>query len=83
VVKSNKECLYGSRSANWWIFKGSASGFRQVFNDSILFVTIKKTKTKGFYDIQTETTNVNIIRNTWKFDGREYKLIHTRIIEVE
>ncbi len=82
IVKNTKDCLNGPRAASWWIFKGSGRGFTRVFDDSVLLVTIKRTKTKGFYDIETETTMMNIIRNTWKFDGRKYKLIKTKIIEV-
>jgi hypothetical protein len=82
VVKSNRSCLDGPRAATWWIFRGSAKGFAKVFEDSVLSLTIKKTKTAGFYDLQTETTMMNIIRNTWTFDGRKYKLRHTKIIDV-
>jgi hypothetical protein len=82
VVRNTKDCLNGPRAASWWIFRGSAKGFRQVFDDSVLLLTIKRTKTAGFYDIETETTMMNIIRNRWKFDGRKYKLSKTKIIEV-
>jgi len=82
VVKSDKDCLYGPRAATWWIFRGSPKGFIEVFEDSVLLLSLKKTKTAGFYDIQTETTMVNIIRNTWTFDGRKYKLKRTKIVKV-
>jgi hypothetical protein len=82
VVKNNEACLNGPRAASWWIFKGSRKGFTEVFEDSVLLLSIKKTRTAGFYDIQTETTMMNIIRNTWTFDGRKYKLKRTKIIDV-
>ena len=82
VVKNKKDCVNGPRAASWWIFKGSARGFVNVFADSVLSLSIKKTKTAGFYDIQTETTMMNIIRNTWTFDGRKYKLTKTKIVKV-
>lgn len=82
VVKNTKACLNGPRAASWWIFKGSPRGFTQIFEDSVLSLSIKKTKTAGFHDIQTETTMMNIIRNTWTFDGRKYKLRRTKIVKV-
>ncbi|HEV7644140.1 MAG TPA: hypothetical protein VGO50_09390 [Pyrinomonadaceae bacterium] len=82
IVKNTKDCLNGPRAASWWIFRGSANGFTKVFDESVLMLTIKRVKTAGFYDIETETTMMNIIRNTWKFDGRKYKLARTKIIEV-
>ena len=82
VVKNNKACLNGPRAASWWIFSGSSRGFKQIFEDSVLLLSIKKTRTAGFHDIQTETTMVNIIRNQWKFDDRKYKLKSTKIIKV-
>src|ERR1044072_4435110 len=82
VVKNTKDCLNGPRAASWWIFRGGKTGFQMVFDDSVLLLTVKRAKTKGFYDIETETTMMNIIRNTWKFDGRKYKLARTKIIEV-
>src|SRR6185369_4124463 len=81
LVKSHKECLYGPRAATFWIFKRDGRGFRQVFTDSVIDLTIERRKTLGFRNIQTDTTMVNIIRNTWKYNGRVYKLVHTKIIE--
>jgi len=82
VVRSNTACLTGPRAASWWIFRGGARGYEKVFDDSVLSVTInRKRRTGGFFDIQTETVMMNIIRNTWKFDGRKYELKSTKIIE--
>jgi hypothetical protein len=81
LVKSHKECLYGPRAATFWIFAGGGRAFRQVFTDSVIDLTIERRKTRGFRDIQTDTTMVNIIRNTWKYNGRVYKLTHTKFIE--
>ncbi len=81
LVKSHKECLYGPRAATFWIFRADSRGFRQVFTDSVIDLTIQRRKTRGFRDMETDTTMVNIIRNTWKYNGRVYKLVHTRIIE--
>jgi hypothetical protein len=82
VVRNSKDCLNGPRAATFWIFKTNARNFTQVFEDSVLTLGIKKTRTKGFRDIETETTMVNIIRNRWKFNGRKYKLTSTKIIDV-
>ena len=81
VVKSAKDCLYGPRAATWWIFSPSGRGFRQVFYESVISFALQKRRTHGFRDIRTETVMMNIIRNTWRYDGREYKLVKTRIIE--
>jgi hypothetical protein len=82
LVKNNKGCLNGPRAATFWIFRASARGFTEVFEDSVLLVSIEKRKTLGFRDIVTETTMMNIIRNRWKFDGRKYRLKSTKIIDV-
>src|SRR5437867_10086831 len=79
LVKSDLTCLYGPRAATWWIFSLGTHGFRQVFSDSVLSLTIERRKTRSFRNIRTETTMVNIIRNTWKFNGRRYKLKTTKI----
>ena len=81
LVKSERSCLYGPRAATWWIFSQGPRGFKLVFNDSVLWLSIERRKTKGYRDISTETTMMNIIRNTWKFNGREYKLMGTKFIE--
>ena len=83
LVESNKDCLLGPRAANWWVFSGTGRGSKLVYHDSVLWLTLLRHKTRGFRDIRAETTMMNIIRNTWKYDGREYKLVHTRIIEPE
>jgi hypothetical protein len=82
IIQNKKDCLNGPRAASWWIFKGSAKGFVKVFDDSVLLLTLKKTKTAGFRDIETETTMVDIIRNQWKYNGRKYLLKSTKIIKV-
>jgi hypothetical protein len=81
LVKSERECLFGPRAATFWIFSPKGRAFRQVFSDSVIDLTIKRTTSRGYKDIQTETTMVNVIRNTWKFDGRIYKLTATKLIE--
>jgi hypothetical protein len=82
VVRNTKNCLNGPRAATFWIFRANGRGFIQVFEDSVLTLSIKKTRTAGFRDIGTETTMMNIIRNRWKFDGRKYRLRSTKIIDV-
>jgi hypothetical protein len=81
LIKNDAECLNGPRAANWWIFSGSGRRARLVFHDSVLWLSILKRKTRRFRDIQTETVFVNIIRNTWRYNGREYKLVKTKFIE--
>jgi hypothetical protein len=81
LIKSELQCLNGPRAATWWIFTRGPSGFKQVFNDSVLSLTILRKKTRGYRNIRTETTMVNIIRNQWVFDGRKYHLKKTEIIE--
>jgi hypothetical protein len=81
LVKSELTCLYGPRAATWWVFRQRPKGFTQVFSDSALSLQIKRRKTGGYRDIETETTMVNIIRNTWKFNGRVYWLQDTNVIE--
>jgi hypothetical protein len=82
VVRNSKDCLNGPRAATFWIFRRNARNFTQVFEDSVLTLSIRKTKTNGFRDLETETTMMNIIRNRWKFDGRKYRLRSTKIIDV-
>jgi hypothetical protein len=82
LVKNSKDCLNGPRAAMFWIFRANGKSFTQVFEDSVLTLRIKKNRTNGFRDIQTETTMVKVIRNRWKFNGRKYKLTSTKIIDV-
>ena len=82
VVKNVHPCLNGPRAASWWIFRGGPKGFVMVMEETVLTLTIKKTKTAGFRDIQTETAMMRIIRNQWKYDSRKYKLKSTKFIEV-
>ena len=81
LVKSELSCLYGPRAATWWIYSQGPKGFSLVFNDTVLSLTIGGRKTNGYRDIQTDTTMVNIIRNTWKYNGHVYKLKSTKEIE--
>lgn len=82
VVRNRKDCLNGPRAATFWIFRANAKSFTLIFEDSVLTLSIKRKRTNGFRDIETETTMMNIIRNRWKFDGRKYRLRSTKIINV-
>jgi hypothetical protein len=82
LVKSEEPCMHGPRAANWWIFAGSPNGNRKVFEDTVTAVVLAKKKKTGFRDIRTDNVMMEIYRNTWKYDGRRYKLIRTARVKL-
>ena len=67
--------MLGTNVTGFWIFIGAEKQSNLVLATAALQLVIKTNKTKGFYDIKTEAaTGVEIITNSYKFGGIEYKV---------
>jgi hypothetical protein len=84
VVQGNKPCLDGPRATTFWVFKGRAKGFDNVWEISALMISVnKKKKTRGLYNFnEFETLIGNAVENAWVFDGRKYILKKTKMTDI-
>jgi hypothetical protein len=84
VVQGDKPCLDGPRATTFWVFKGRAKGFDNVWEISALMISVNKKKmTRGLYDFdEFETLIGNAVENLWTFNGRKYVLKKTKLTEI-
>ena len=84
VVQGNKGCLDGPRATTFWVFKGRAKGFDNVWEISALMIGVnKKKKTNGLYNFdEFETLIGKEVENVWVFNGRKYVLKKTKMTDI-
>jgi len=84
VVQGNKSCLDGPRATTFWVFRGRAKGFDNVWEISALMISInKKKKTNGLYNFdEFETLIGKEVENVWVFNGRKYVLKKTKMTDI-
>jgi hypothetical protein len=84
VVQGKKGCLDGPRATTFWVFKGRAKGFDNVWEISCLMISVNKKKmTKGLYNFdEFETLIGNAVENVWVFNGRKYVLKKTKMTDI-
>jgi hypothetical protein len=84
LVQGNKPCLDGPRATTFWVFKGRAKGFDNVWEISCLMISVnKKKKTNGLYNFdEFETLIGKEVENVWVFKGRKYVLKKTKMTDI-
>lgn len=74
VVKSKKDCLNGADNDWFWILRNTGRGYQLVLFGGALGVTLLKTRTQGFRNIETDFATASTFHsNIYKFDRQVYK----------
>jgi hypothetical protein len=84
IVQAVSGCFMGAHLTTWWVFSKTEAGFGMrvapgydlVFSGRGDGLSILKTQTNGFRDIETVSfagAGTQFYYAVWKFDGSEYK----------
>jgi hypothetical protein len=78
IVQAQTTCFMGAHNTTFWIFarvgQRLSPGYELVFDLRADFLSILKTSTNGYRDIETAShTAVELYTTKWKFDGQKYQ----------
>lgn len=78
IVQAQTPCFMGAHNTTFWMFTDSGAkpnvNYKMTFDITADFLTILKTSSNGFRDIETSShTAVELYTIRWKFDGKKYR----------
>jgi hypothetical protein len=77
IITSAKRnpCLGGANIDTFWVFYSTPQGYKLGLKVITFSLQVRKTKTKGYRDIDTEKpTGGEVFTTIFKFDGSQYQV---------
>lgn len=75
VIQAQTPCFMGAHNTTFWIFQPiQKDKYKLLFDISADSLTLLKTQTKGYRDVETSSLTVNEVSTIkWKFNGKIYQ----------